>query len=445
MSRKLGDFVVNVILCDEGRAMYFDCYDFEEQQMKKNHISYLSNQVIYLEDGTKRTTYKLTDNGYNLILSTLEVESNMKLSIHEIIFKMHLERATYDKALEEVKNIFNLLRIQLQKIQEAMGRIRRNVLNYSVTDYQQILEENLAAIGDTKEKFLEYRQVVKTRVRQLEEENINLKVLGEDDRDKLHNLQKIEDYLNRGLEEHQKILNHHFDLKELYTKELEQMSLMSMVKRFSLRSELYDPILMHPGQLTKLEYFIRPLLRGDGGKIYNINRCMQEQQPIRNREETEEEEVLGFDAEEYEEEKERKMREKMMQYEGCLDVILSRCVEHGHCLLSDFVTEDVSLVHTLIPNVEVFKEIMVELIKARYIDLEQLRQERSEYIMESGTGFQLHEMVLDIVESRGLGWIQGIEINRCTPQRVVHFEYIQEEKGTVQRISCSDVKIHIKD
>ena len=28
--RKLGDFVVNVILSNEGRAMYFDGYDFEE-------------------------------------------------------------------------------------------------------------------------------------------------------------------------------------------------------------------------------------------------------------------------------------------------------------------------------------------------------------------------------------------------------------------------------
>ncbi len=35
------------------------------------------------------------------------------------------------------------MRIQLRKIQEAMGKIRRNALNYSVKDYEEILLENL--------------------------------------------------------------------------------------------------------------------------------------------------------------------------------------------------------------------------------------------------------------------------------------------------------------
>ena len=77
----------------------------------------------------------------------------MKLTIHEIIFQMHLEKASYDKAVDEIKNIFNLLRIQLQKIEETMNRIRRNALEYTVADYREILEGNLETIADTKQKF----------------------------------------------------------------------------------------------------------------------------------------------------------------------------------------------------------------------------------------------------------------------------------------------------
>ena len=80
----------------------------------------------------------------------------MKLTIHEMIFQMHLEKQSYDKAVDEIKNVFNLLRIQLQKIQEAMSRIRRNALNYSVKDYEEILVENLNTISDTKEKSPDY-------------------------------------------------------------------------------------------------------------------------------------------------------------------------------------------------------------------------------------------------------------------------------------------------
>ena len=130
--------------------MYFDGYDFEENDYHVMHISYVANRIVYLDQEVRRTSYYLTDDGYNLILSTLEIENNMKLTIHEMIFQMHLEKQSYDKAVDEIKNVFNLMRIQLQKIQEAMGKIRRNALNYSVKNYEEILLENLDTISDTK-------------------------------------------------------------------------------------------------------------------------------------------------------------------------------------------------------------------------------------------------------------------------------------------------------
>ena len=84
-----------------------------------------------------------------------------------MIIQMHLEKQSYDKAVDEIKNVFNLMRIQLQKIQEAMGKIRRNALNYSVRDYEEILLENLDTISDTKEKFQKYRELVRSRVKKL--------------------------------------------------------------------------------------------------------------------------------------------------------------------------------------------------------------------------------------------------------------------------------------
>ena len=66
------------------------------------HISYVANRIVYLDQEVRRTSYYLTDDGYNLILSTLEIESNMKLTIHEMIFQMHLEKQSYDKAVDEI-------------------------------------------------------------------------------------------------------------------------------------------------------------------------------------------------------------------------------------------------------------------------------------------------------------------------------------------------------
>ena len=238
--RQLGDFIVNVVLSNEGRAMYFEGYDFEKHDYQHMHISYVANRVVYTEGDIKRTSYYLTDDGYNLMLSTLEIENNMKLTIHEMIFHMHLEKQNYDRAVDEIKNVFQLLRIQLQKMREAMEKIRRNALNYTVTDYQVLLNENMETMDEAKKKFLGYRELVKARVQELEESNINVKRLSKEEEEKLENLQLIEVYLNRTIDELQRILSSHFDLKALYTRELEALSQMSLIKRFSFRCEFYD-------------------------------------------------------------------------------------------------------------------------------------------------------------------------------------------------------------
>ena len=244
--KSLGDFIINVVLSNEGKAMYFDGYDFEERAYRTMNISYVANRIVYVDSEVRRTSYYLTEDGYNLLLSTLEIENNMKITIHEMIFRMHLEKQSYDRAVDDIKNVFNLLRIQLQKIEEAMGRIRRNALSYSVADYESVLEANLDTISDTKQKFLGYRELVKARARELEEMNLNVRRLDEKEEEKLRNLSVIESYLNRTIDEHQKILSSHFDLKALYTRELEQLSQMSFIRRFSLRSDLYEKILEHP-------------------------------------------------------------------------------------------------------------------------------------------------------------------------------------------------------
>lgn len=47
----------------------------------------MANKIVYVENEVRRTSYYLTDDGYNLLLSTLEIEDNMKFNIHEIIFQ----------------------------------------------------------------------------------------------------------------------------------------------------------------------------------------------------------------------------------------------------------------------------------------------------------------------------------------------------------------------
>lgn len=439
--KELGDFIINVILGNQGKTMYFNGYDFQDEEYKSIHISFINNKPVYIDGEVRRTSYYLTDDGYNLMLSTLEMESNMLLTIHEMIFKLHIEKASYDKAVDDVKNIFNQLRIQYQRIREAMRKIKQNALNYSVLDYKILLEENLETIVDTSKKFLGYRENIRERVSELEEQDINIQKLDKDDKENLVNLKIIENYLSRAIDEHQQILKTHFELKSLYTKELEDLSQMTLIKRFNLRNELYDKILENPNYLRNIEYFIRPLLNQEVDKVYNINKSVEIQKPIRTKPRDEDEEVLEFDDEQWQAEQTAKQREKLKLYNSSLMVILAHAQQNNGISLKDLKEELNGDYSELIPNVEVFKEIVIELLRNADIDIEELKKERSEHIVESSTlEFQLNESILELMDKYPhLEDIKEISTFRIDDKGPVIFDNVNSDTGKIKRIYCSNI------
>ena len=444
--KTLGEFIVNVILCDEGRAMYFQGMDYEKGEYEAIHISFLANEVIYLPGDVKRTSYHLTNDGYNLLLSTLEIEDNMKLTVHEMIFKMHLEKASYDKAADDIKNIFDLLRKQLQKIGEAMRKIRQNALSYSVSEYEDILEENMATIDDTKDKFLGYRDYVNRLVKEMERHDMQVKKLTEKEQENLNNLKIIEGYLNRALDEYQKIFLGHLDLKALYTRELEALSAMSLVSRFQISRDFYQPLLKNPDAIASLDLFFRPLFVDECEKIYHPQKSFAFQKVIRAKEVEEPQVMLDFDSEEWVKEENERLKKKWSRYEEAIRVLLQHAKRNGTVTLSeikDSLTKEEQ--ELLFPTIEIFREIMIELLKEHSFDLPKLRKEQEEHFAEIKKQFLIGSSLLDTVMSDAtLQDISYIEVSKAKMADIVEFENLLSEDGTYKTIRCSEVEITVQ-
>ncbi len=445
-SKALADFIVNTILCNDGCAMYFNGFNFSKEQYEPIHISYIGNKIVFLEGEVRRTSYFLTTEGYNFVLSTLEIENNLKLTIQEMIFKLHLEKANYSQAVEDVKGIFNQLRIKLQEIQEAMTCIRQNALNYSVEDYKRLQEETLGTLGDTKKKYEGYKQVVKATIEQLEDEHINVKQLDEKQKQNLTHLQIIEGYLSRAIEEQQRILGVHFDLKSLYEKELEGISAMTLIKRFSLSNEVYEPLLKDVNMLLHMEDFLRPLFNQEVDKNYNLNVAFLEQKPLRRKRVEEEETFISFEDDDYEAEKIRAKQEKLKQYKQCLNTLLTYVAQKGEVTLgqleAEFQEEEVK---QLIPTIEIFREIMIELIKNKKLVMADLMKEQATSIADESFDFHLTTMVLQLIEEESfLHDIKMIEVYKVIGGKVISFKGLPSEKGTVNVVKCSDVIMRIE-
>lgn len=444
--KDLADFIVNTILCDEGRVMYFNGFDFDQSDYVAIHISYVANKIHYIDGEVKRTTYTLTTQGYNFLLGTLEIESHLKLTIQEMIFKMHLEKANYSQAVDDVKNIFNSLRIKLQEIQEAMRKVRQNALTYSVSDYQTLQEETLQALEETKKKYEGYKKVVKETIENLEKQHIEVKILDDKQMTNLNHLKIIETYLSRAIEEQQKILGSHFDLKSLYEKELEGISAMSLIKRFSLENELFEPMLKNSGIMARLDRFLRPLFNQDCEPQYNINKAFAPQKLVRGRQVEEEELEMLFDDGAWQEEQQRKQKEKLRKYRLALQTLLEYVNEYKTLTLkalSECVTQET--ICDLMPTVDIFKEIMIELIKVRKIDVEEVIEASKAYLEEESLSFHLTPMLIKLIqEEETLSEIKSIEVYRLKEDEPIVFYGVKNEQGKATQIKCSNVMLKVK-
>ena len=199
-----------------------------------------------------------------------------------------------------------------------------------------------------------------------------------------------------------------------------------------------------------MEIFLRPLFGNAPEKIYNLKKCTELQRPIRKKEAEESGEVMEFGEEGWMEEEEKRRQEKLKKYERSLGCLLGKALEAKQWEVSleeikssltadggktEDGTEDYS---GLIPNVQIFKEIMVELIKGGDIDIRQLREERRNYIGEFSGGFQLNEMILNLTETMAPK-LRRIEVYRIDDGKAVTFENVGDDDGGRRQIRCSNV------
>ena len=439
-SKELSRFMVEDILGNSGISMYFKAFDYDNRTYKDINIRYIDNKVVYQDGGVKRTAYYLTDEGYNMILATMEMENNLKLTIQEMLFKLHLDKADYNKAVDDIKNIFGQLRKQSQKIDEAVRSIKRKALSYSVEEYRQIMEENINTVEETRDKFKMHRQYINEKIWEFEEKSLNSDDFDDKEKANLNHLKVIGQYLTRTLDEHQRILDQHFDLKKLYDYELENYSNMTLVQRFPFRSGLYDVILNDASLIGSVDKIFNPLFVGHMDKIFNPEKMLEYQKKIKKNSEEAEDVELDFDEEEYNREKERQRLERMKKYSNSIEVLLDKLLEWGQLnlrMLSDECSDDER--RKLIPTMEIFREVVIEFLTEGIIDIDELRKEQTEYLMDTSEGFVLNEMLLAIMEDRIYKKIKKIHIFPVEGEDYVYFRDVTDEMGNTKNFKCSNV------
>lgn len=444
---ELAEFIVNSVLCNEGKAMYFNAMNYKTGEYEQINVSFIKNKIDYIE-GVRRVVYYVSPEGYELILSTLEVEESLKITIQEIIFKMHLKKASYDKAVNDIKNIFTEMKNRINRMKEDIRKIKESPLTFSVKEYKEVMEGNLKVLTDSNKKFVLHKENIEIKIREFEDKEINIDDLTEKEEENLRNLRIINEYLGRAIDEEQKILITHFDLKTVYRSELENISKMALIERFSLKKEVYDKILENPALLENINIFLNPLFLKNPTKGYNLNKAFTYQSKIKDVQNEEDDEFQLLE-EENDEMKNQKKLERIKKCNDMLSVIMSNTLINGKISLSELVNisyENEEMRNKFIPNVEIFRQVMVEMLKVRNINIDELMEERKNFIDSGEIEFQLNRSILNIIDEEiAFKDIKLIKIAKIEGKTEVKIRNVIDENGNYKNLLCSDVMFEIEE
>ena len=93
----------------------------------------------------------------------------------------------------------------------------------------------------------------------------------------------------------------------------------------------------------------------------------------------------------------------------------------------------------LLPSAEIFREIIIEFLTEETIDIEKLRKEQMEYLLDTSEGFVLNEMLLAILEDKKYRKVGKIYIFPIEDEEYVHFYNVTDEMGNRKNFKCSNI------
>lgn len=435
-ARILSDFIVNTILSNEGRVMNFIGHNYATNEDQEIPISYITNYALTTERGRK-TAYKLTYDGYSLVLGTMEVEDNLKIPISEMILQSQIENQDYEKALVTVKQIFAQLLALIDKLDQAELRIKRNVAGYSVEEYKKLIGDNEAIMKSAHKQLNDHRQSIKSKTESLLASDVDL--TDQEIASKIHALSEMERLLNKELETIQKILNKNLSYYQLYVEAVENQLIMPEVKRFNIKTELYERLVKAPLAIGELDTFFKPLFFKKIDKMLNINKVFDLEMHKAEKDNDQNDLFEEIDEEALLEQERAQKEADYKRYHDAMAIFMRFLYKEKTITLASFsayLSDHPRLSATFMATLDTLKGILVSLLKTSVIDVHAMNHEAM-MIDEEFLHFELNRMIFTIILEEHMSHIERITIEKCEDE--AHFIY-QEKK----KITCTNLKITLK-
>lgn len=288
----IAEYIVKDILQNGGEARYYPVMKYG-QGLTTVRIRLIDDKLEDSEEGYL-VSYQLTNQGYDLLFRTKEVEDEISFTIEELKLRELIKRKNYKKAINQSANLRQMIRQKRNDISQFVERTRSNILDVDIGEFEQLVNSTYALLEEEYGIMNEIRDMVELSEQRLREEENARGNLDEEMKRARREISLIRRNIISTIEEQKQVILERHHLSGIYKDMIQDSFTLSLARIYDFEREILEPLeKCHGDAIIALWQLLNPLFKPGLYKNLNLLSFYEHQARIR----LEDEDVDGLTVE----------------------------------------------------------------------------------------------------------------------------------------------------
>ncbi|OZM56439.1 hypothetical protein CIB95_11735 [Lottiidibacillus patelloidae] len=297
---QLTQYILKNVLQNEGVAYHFQTIDYEQKKRKNIAIRLVADHVQEVNGGYK-ITYSLTDQGYDFLFRTKEVDQEIQITIEELKLKELIKRKNFKKAHNQSQNLIQMVRQKKKEIHLFMMKIKENIHDVDIDEYERLINSTYDLLHEEYELLSGIMDMARKSEEKIRQEYEDKMKLDESLKKAQFEIKQINQNIKATLSEQKDLIITRQSLSKVYIETIGDSFLYSMEKRFDFEELILKQMEQHVDKVEHFWKLVNPLFLPNIHQNMNIRSVYEPQGMIKLEEQENtnviEKEVLQEDTE----------------------------------------------------------------------------------------------------------------------------------------------------
>lgn len=235
------EYIIKTILQFDGKNTYYPVMNYEIGEWSQLRIKLINEKVEDRPQGYV-SIYSLTDQGYDFLFRTKEVDSELSFSVEEFKLRELIKRKNYKKALQQSSSLVQMVRQKKRDLEQFIQSARGNIQDLDLTKFDELISstyklllEEYKALGDIENLVRKSEERIRTDYGLHGELTPDLKKAQME-------LKKIQQNLSSARKEQMNLINEREGSYKILKSTLEESFQFTTQKRFDFEQEILIPM-----------------------------------------------------------------------------------------------------------------------------------------------------------------------------------------------------------